>query len=368
MLDDLYPPQPSQVIVDIAPVYNALHSFVSVADARHSPGISDWSLRTREALSQEEWETHRLLAKWIGIEALSNVAGTPDALANFPAYLQALAGRTPASLRDDLLYWMVTRPGARLVYKPAHPAVDDPASLLASERAFLAFYGCEDKSEEEQAALGRLYGYLGDPPALQSLVTGSLDRFWRAHLAAEWARMLPELEKAMAAAPRIDTAGLSHFEVIETLTRRNLRGVYRAEVMSEFVVLRFIPSFHCGPYILRFAQGQELRIVFGAHHLLDLARGGGDVDRGYVVDRMKALGDETRLEIIQLLKTHGELQTQEIIERLDLSRSAASRHLRQLHANNIVALRVDADGTKKYYRLDPGFQREMQDLFVKLLG
>jgi DNA-binding transcriptional ArsR family regulator len=366
MLDNLYTPLPSQVIVDIAPVYNALHSLVSVADARQSPGIGAWPVQTREALSQGEWEQHRLIASWIGVEALSNVADTPQALTSFPAFIQTLADREPTALRDALLYWMVTCPSRRLLYTFVSPRVDDPASLLESEQAFFSLHDVENKSEEDIEILRQVYSYIRDPLALQALVSGYLDHFWQKYLKTEWKRMLPELERAVAGSQNIDTSGMSHFEVIETITRRNLRGTYRAEVLNDYTVLRFIPSLHCGPYILRFSDGQELRMIFNAQHLL--ARGSEDVDHARVVDRMKALTDETRLEIIQLLKKHGELGTQEIIDALNLSKSAASRHLRQLYANNIVDIRVDEDGTRKYYRLDPGSRQEMQDMLARLLG
>jgi DNA-binding transcriptional ArsR family regulator len=368
MLDALYPPLPSRVIVDVAPVHNALLSLISVADARDSPGISEWAVQTREALSQEEWEKHRLLASWIGIEPLGNIVESPEALASFPAYLQALASQDATSLRDALLYWMVTRPSSRLLYKPSPPQVDDPLSLLESEQAFFSFFGFHCKEEEEKEALRHLYSYSIDPAALQSLLTRYLDHFWQTHLKEEWDRVLPELEEAVAAFDKIDTTGMSHFEVIETVARRNLRGVYRAEVLSSYDTLRFIPSFHIGPYVLRFSDGQELRIVFNAHHLLAIARRGEGTDHAYVLDRLKALGDETRLEIIRLLKSQGELGTQEIIDRLGLSKSAASRHLRQLCANNIVELRVDEDGIRKYYRLDPSVRSEMHTMFDRLLG
>jgi len=263
---------------------------------------------------------------------------------------------------------MVTQPSTHLLYKPSPPQVDEPLLLLESEQAFFSFFGRHCKGEEEEGALHQLYLYLNDPTSLQSLLTRYHEHFWQTYLKEEWERMLPELEEAVAAFDRIDTTGMNHFEVIETIARRNLRGVCRGEVLSTYDTLRFIPSFHCGPYILRFSDGQELRIVFNAHHLLDLARRGEGADHTYVLDRLKALGDETRLEIIRLLKSQGELGNQEIIDRLGLSKSAASRHLRQLRANNIVDLRVDEDGIRKYYRLDPSFGREMHTMLDRLLG
>ena len=125
MLDNLGHPQPSQVLVDIAPALNALYSFTTVAEARQFPGIGEWSLQTRDALSEGEWENHRIIAHWLGAEALYNVVEGGAALDSFPAYLQALAAKEARDLRDELLYWIVARPGARLNFKHM-PELDFP--------------------------------------------------------------------------------------------------------------------------------------------------------------------------------------------------------------------------------------------------
>lgn len=368
MLDSLYPPQPSRVFVDVAPTYNGLASLATVADAMQSPGIGDWPLRTRNSLSPSEWEQHRLIASWIGVEALSNTVDTSGALASFPVFVRSLAEQDSSLLRDTLLHWIVASPSSRLAFTTTRPHVDDPLSLLESEEAFCSLHDLERKSEDEIRVVRRLFRYMIDPPALQSLVTDYLEQFWREHLSEEWERTVPALEAAAAGFKGTDTTGMSHFEVIETITRRNLRGVYRADVLASYATLRFIPSLHCGPYTLRMSDGQELRIVFGAQHLRALTRAGADVDSAWVVDRLRALGDETRLAIVRLLKKQGELGTQEIIEELGLSRSAASRHLRQLYANNIVDIRVDEDGIRKYYRLSEGLAHDVQSMVASLLG
>ncbi len=368
MLDSMYTPQPSRVTVDVAPTYNALASLATVADALESPGIGDWPVHTRNSLSPEAWEEHRLIASWIGVEALSNTADTAEALASFPAFVRSLAGRDSTVLRDALLRWMVASPSSQLAFTATRRHVGDPLSLLESEEAFSTLHDLERKSEEEIRVMHRLYEYMLHPLALQALISGYLDQFWSAHLKQEWERTVPYLEAAVAGFKGTDTTGMSHFEVIETITRRNLRGVYRADVLASYTTLRFIPSLHCGPYTLRMSDGQELRIVFGAQHLHALARAGDDMDSAYVLDRLRALGDETRLAIVRLLKEHGELGTHEIIEELSLSRSAASRHLRQLFANNIVDIRVDEDGIRKYYRLSENLAQDMQSMIAGLLG
>jgi DNA-binding transcriptional ArsR family regulator len=368
MLDNLYPPKPSRVLVDIAPTYNALASLVTVADASESPGIGDWPVRTSSSLSREEREKHRLIASWIGIEALSNAVDASGALESFPAFIRALAEQEPIHLRDALLHWIVASPGSRLAFTSTRRHVEDPLSLLESEQAFSSLYDLERKSEDEIRIMRRLFERMSDPASLQSLITGYLDRFWHEHLEREWERAVPDLESAVAGFRRTDTAGMSHFEVIEAITQRNLRGVYRADALASYATLRFIPSPHCGPYTLRMTDGKELRIVFGMRQLNALAHGGDNRHPAYMLDRFRALGDETRLAIVRLVKERGELGTQEIIEELRLSRSAASRHLRQLYANNIVDIRVDEDGIRKHYRLSEGLAQELQSAIASLLG
>lgn len=367
MLDNLRQPQPSKVIVDIAPTINALHSLSTVSDARESPGIGVWAVETREKLSEEEWEHHKIIMKWIGAEPLINVISGEKARASFPAYLDVLSALPPQELRDKLLTWMTSRAGARLDYK-VKKIVEDPQSLLESRQAFLSFYLHPEKPPEEKQTANQLFDLLNDPPALKSLILDHLSYLWETYLKNEWERRLPELEEAVEGFKQIDVTGMSHFEVIEAITRRNFRGVYRPDMLQEIEVLRFIPSPHSGPYILKTGDGEELQISFGAYHLSELVRGVGAFEGTHMVDRLKALGDETRLEIIQALKAKRELGTQEIIDRFKLSKSAASRHMRQLVATGVVDVRTDEDGLSKFYRLNSGFMVQMQEMLEKLLG
>lgn len=57
-------------------------------------------------------------------------------------------------------------------------------------------------------------------------------------------------------------------------------------------------------------------------------------------DFMKTLGDSTRLEIIELLKT-GEKKAIEIQETLQKSQSTISQHLTRLIKNNIIKCRLE---------------------------
>jgi DNA-binding transcriptional ArsR family regulator len=125
---------------------------------------------------------------------------------------------------------------------------------------------------------------------------------------------------------------------------------------------------HLGPYVLQTGFKKELRITFGAYRLSKLNPGTVSTDAAHIANQMKALADETRLEIIQMLKREGEKGTQEIIDRFQLSKSAASRHMRQLYSNGVVIIRKDEDGLSKFYRLNPQFLDQMQEMLKGLVG
>ena len=71
-----------------------------------------------------------------------------------------------------------------------------------------------------------------------------------------------------------------------------------------------------------------------------------------VAARFRVLGDATRLAILRLLLTTGEMSVGEVVERLAMSQANVSKHLRVLHDARIVSR--TARGTAAYYAVaDP---------------
>ena len=67
--------------------------------------------------------------------------------------------------------------------------------------------------------------------------------------------------------------------------------------------------------------------------------------------RLNALANDTRLRILELLAYKGELGTPDVVAQLELSQSAASRHLEHLTATGYLTARRH-QGTN-LYRLNP---------------
>ena len=81
------------------------------------------------------------------------------------------------------------------------------------------------------------------------------------------------------------------------------------------------------------------------------------------VDLFHALSDETRLEIVELLRK-GERCVCELTDTLDAAQSRLSFHLRVLRDAGIV--RDRKDGRWVYYDLDPDAFEELQSLVAAM--
>lgn len=69
-----------------------------------------------------------------------------------------------------------------------------------------------------------------------------------------------------------------------------------------------------------------------------------------VAEFFKVLGDSTRIKIVSMLFEQGELCVSDIVDQVQVSRTAVSHQLRVLKDNRIVSFRKE--GQMKYYRLD----------------
>ncbi len=91
------------------------------------------------------------------------------------------------------------------------------------------------------------------------------------------------------------------------------------------------------------------------------------IPRGQVLFPLRALTDDTRLQILELLAASETLRAQAIIEELDVTQSTVSRHLSQLVAAGFIA-EERGDGANKSYRLRRERVEEVFALLSQLLS
>jgi DNA-binding transcriptional ArsR family regulator len=354
----ILPPQPVTVTMALEPVYNILVSMAALTQDKETSGLSDWVLSTGATLPAERLELNLLIFWGIGVEALTNVVTRGPATTSFPAYLEALAAQDATALRDQLLYWKIHSPVWRTFYDAVLLPEPDVATALAEPDLYLNFL-----KKRSRASLALLQ----DPPRLQTLLIEHLQWLWENEVAAEWERVRPLLQESVDAFAGVNLTGLTILEAIQTVTGRDLRVLFRLDTLLQYRRIRFFPTVHNGPYLVWFGDDDEMRMTYAARRPQPTPALASRLDQTVLANRLAALADEMRLQILLALQQHEELSTQELIERFDLNKSAASRHLRQLFANNLILERRE-DGAKKVYSLNRHTLDETVDLLSRWVG
>jgi len=332
-------PATASITAATEPANNALHSLTLIAKAEFLSGLADWVVETRAALSAAELQTNALVM--IGFHyALFPERSWPT----FPAYLSRLERMDPLLLRDRMLDTYLEMP-----CKTGDPTeYVTREQILSSADAYIDFltrrFGAElvDEEMERQA-----YAYAMNPTAMQQLITTHLRSMWDRYLRAEWARVEPMLQDAAAA---FSAVGLQHMErdqAFEFVTGQPLSSVAWEPDLDAFERILYVPSAHVGPYLGFFHQGDALGVIFGARLPEGTAVNAPDLSRNEIVVRLNALADDTRLRILRYVAERGEQRSQDIIDALDVSQSAASRHLKQLSATGFLSERR-CEGAKCY--------------------
>jgi DNA-binding transcriptional ArsR family regulator len=330
------------VKISLDPVYNNLSSLYFVALANTVPGLDPWVSRTAAGLSLDQMRTHRLL-----FDILYSAFEPEEDWPTFPAYLANLAEQEPLAMRNRFLRHMFPLAGEEYARRP---------QMVEMETFVAQIDRSEFDQEIEPGLFATAHTLLSDPPALRQTVVSHLAMMWREKLAAEWERNLELLKAVKAAYRRHHYSGQNAYDAIRAVTGRAVEGQWQ-KVLAPAETLIFIPSAHIGPGLMHIAYGPIVRVVFSAR----LPQGGEiappELSRADLLVQLHTLADDTRLRILELLLEEGELYAQDIITRLALTKSSASRHLSQLSAAGYL-LEHQRTGKAKSYQLNPDRFRE----------
>ena len=334
-------------LVRLEPAFNAFASMLLLAKAEDEPGFHEWIAKTRSQMSSEERFRHKLVTIGFHYAILPQVSGM-----TFEAYLEDLEATPPSKLRERLLK---AYEGACYT-EEAQKFRDQPVAwdeVLSSAKNYVDFlrsrFGEETTDEDVET---RAHEYVIDPAALKQLVTGHIRWFWKNYLQAEWNRVRPMLEESARAFNQVDYSTMTRMEIMEFVTGKEMSSEAKWESKWGKDVLKarelvFVPNPHIGPYMRADKIDDTFYIYFGAH----LPEGSDirvpELDRAEIVSRISALGDDTRLQILQMIAENGEMRSQEIMEAINLSQPSISRYLSQLTAAGYLQERR-ANGAKVY--------------------
>jgi DNA-binding HxlR family transcriptional regulator len=189
---------------------------------------------------------------------------------------------------------------------------------------------------------------------LQQLIVSHLTFLWDDVFAAEWKRVQRTLLHWTEMYRYSMEPDWMLGELLYTFTGRHVDEVLIAQAGAVQQVT-IVPSWHCGWHVVSRPSEDGLLIFFsepGNYNNAELRK--ITMGQSELLARLSALGDETRLRIIELLMQRDEWEAQEIIAELDLSQSSVSRHLKQLVALGYLYERR-GEGANKTYRLSSFF-------------
>jgi DNA-binding transcriptional ArsR family regulator len=353
-------PETVSVKVRLDPVQNIIHSMVLLVRSEDLSGLNPWIYETYEALTPEQRERHYLVVIGLHYAVLPTRQWQ-----EFPAYLQHLETCDPLELRDQVLDAYLTYNACIAEQKGL---TSDKTKLLDDKEFFLnylqeCFEGALMDLEVEKQA----HDLLNRPEEMQQLITSHLRFLWEAYYQEEWQRVKPMAADAVRAFDGVDISGMSRSEAAQYITGQELSEEHWHLESNEIAQLVFVPNAHIGPYLGRFRYKNTLGVIFGARLPKESQLQAPDLNRNEINVRLSALADDVRLRILKLVAEQGELRSPEIIEQLDLSQSAASRHLKQLSATGYLTERR-CSGAKCYALNGERLRDTLQAVSNFLLG
>ena len=348
----------SHIRVGLAPVQSAIHCLLLFAESDSTSGLSTWVMETTQKMSeQEKSKNHKIIFGFYN-------AIVPDKnWESFPAYLAHLEAMTPVALRDKMVLYY---------FKYAKSKGDKTertiAEVIESEEHYLHFLkSAFDESIVNESLERWAYQYVVDPPAMKALIINHLTHMWNTYIKPSWEKGLPTLQKSVDSFQEIDFSQMDNIEAAKLITGRQAFNDHFEERIKNAKELLFSPSLHIGPYLGKFMLGETVGIFFGARTPENVVSDSPELSQMDLYVRLNAMADETRLRILKFIVENGEVSSTDIINALDLSQSAASRHLSQLTATGFLeAHRVNS---AKYYSLqDTGILQTLETMksFLKL--
>jgi DNA-binding transcriptional ArsR family regulator len=316
---------------DLAPVANGLQSLRLIKETERLSGMHDWVARTAAALSPARMAINKLIFNAFDPSLYAPKVDT----SSFPAFIDGIAGQPAAlyieQLNAELDYMYTTHPDHMERFDRRFTFTE----LLSDRALFIDFMNKMEECEED-AQWNAAFDLAQNPPEFQRVMVEHLRYMWENHLRAEWERQLPMLNESISAFNRVDFTDKTAVEAARIVTNRDLRDLLEKKHAAHDAVT-FVPNPHLGPYVSIYLEADVLKIMFGAR----LPRGAqstalSEFSRADLLIRLNALADDARLQILELLTQHDELCAQEIIERLGVSQSTASRHLSQLRATGYI--------------------------------
>lgn len=342
---------PAQIRVAAEPLCNALCSLCILA--QDVENTSPWVARTKQAMGSEE---HQLAEVVCSVPQLVRGSTATEV----PQFIEELTSRDAESMVSVTFEHLAEKTQTYLPKPVSHGALHDEETYVTTVRALMS----EKPDAFDEREVREEFALLADPKRYKARIVDALGTLWERYLAPEWPHALEMINTSVQALRSVAIPGDTFGERLRYLAKRDYIPEDWISLGSEIEELIYIPSPHIGPYLLMIDHTPTTaRLVGRAWAPEGASVASVELDRSEILIRLEAISDETRLRILELAATSGTLTTADVMDRLQLSQSSASRHLTQLAATGMLT--VDASEKTKRYRLN---QRRIEETWGSLSG
>ena len=330
-----------------SPLFEAALSLRCISHPKRYPMHLPWARRCRELPTDLRDEVRLLAHGYHRFQPGVFEVGLGGDQVGFHEELAAFRAIDDATMAWELSLGLG---GVSCTTLPEHVSITDPDY----RDEVIAHAG--DRSEESAAIVSQLFT---DPSVVRERVATMMERYWELAFHEEWDRITPRLEAEVTEGTRTLVTGGAAGLVEEFLPEgtwdpeRRVIAVERSwdgvcDVGARGGML-MVPTVYGWPRVMiELSEPWPVSVIFP---LRDLRQ--PEVPQASdheVADGLRALGDETRLQITRMVAEQPR-STKELAALLQLSESAVSRHLKILAAAGILA--SERDGYFVLYRLVP---------------
>lgn len=307
-----------RVVVDPSRMLINSLGLLSMTETRS--GLGDWIVHTAAALPPEIRRNNEIAVQ------LFDLIDFDDSPMEFPGLINRIAKQDMQQAVQKLIQHIAEKDNVAA------------AQILSSKEAYVELISSffVNKGEEcDRELIAAAYIYMVEPEKARQFLVDHLRMMWAKYLEAEWNRIRPVLYETAAVFDQMDLSDLTPLEAIQAVTGRDMTAFWKDDETEELI---FIPSTHTGPYMSQWGMDEKRRtfIIYGARVPEGAETTSTELSLRDLLVQFTALADDARLRILSLLSHHRELSSQDFQQMLDLSQSAASRHLRQLVATGYL--------------------------------
>ena len=311
-------------------------------------GFDQWIYVTYAALADELRKDITQVFGPLGVSLILRrlVAESPD-LPDLTSFVGWLSLMDDGLVREHVACGLTEMAAKTEAGAEAAPPLDDEAAI----RHFLtevSTCGWTETSHKDPAYFDQIVRLLGSPEQLKARLVFTVTRFWEAHYGKEYEETRRLIDRNVTRHRQLarsqDLTDLYLRVTGKPMTAGSLKKYSKLERVL------FLPTCYSGAYVSLVPLDSNHRSLALIYNCRPQSGNGTAQDQALpsLFPPLKALADETRLEILSIL-ADGELYAQQIVDRLEISQPAVSRHLKLMVTVGLLAERKE--NGMKFYRV-----------------